>query len=498
MKTITSSDVILVGLGPTGVVLANLLGAQGWTVSVFEAATQIYELPRAVHFDDEAMRIFQMIGLAAEIEATTAKVAGMDMLNTEGALLARYIAPTGASPFGWHQGYMCDQPQVETILRQGLTRYPEVNVNLGCEVLAIEKQADGVEIQVRGAEGTFRHYAKFAIGCCGSRSIVRNAIGTGLKDFHADQRWLVVDVSLHREVELPSVTVQYCEPSRPSTFVPTPGKLRRFELMVMPDEDPQALLAPARLTQLLQRWLTPEDYSIHRAALYTFHALIAEKWRDGPLLIAGDAAHQMPPFLGQGLCAGVKDAANLAWKLDYVLQGIADARLLDTYQEEREAHVAAVIEADLWLSGIIQTTDVNLARQRDEQMLAADPAQNLLRPPVIPLGGALCQSAPPARLPFIQPVLPQGLLHDDLLGKGFALLGDIRPSDWAQSVLTHLSTYCSLTPEPQISEWLANISARAVLIRPDRYVLAILNDEEQLDLALQDLAQFLKIEELIN
>lgn len=488
-----NSDVILVGYGPTAAILANLLGSYGWRVDVVERALDVYDLPRAVHFDAEVMRIFQRLGLAEEIEAQTQRVRGMDLLNASGAVLARYAAPAVPGPQGWYEGYMFHQPDLERTLRQGVRRYPNVRVHLGTEVEAIDQNEAGAVVRGRSASGAVSLAAKFAVGCCGARSITGAAIATDAMDFGADKAWIVVDVKLLRDPGLPHVTVQYCDPARPATYVPSSGGLRRFELMLLPGEHASDVLAPEAIRSMIARWLEPSDYVVERAAVYTFHATLANRWRKGSLLVAGDAAHQMPPFLGQGLGSGARDAANLAWKLDLVLRGAARPSLLDTYQSERSPHVRALIESDLWLSNVVQTTNPELAQQRDQQM-AADPSAGVLVPPDPPLGGDLCGEGAASRRPFIQPISQPGQRHDDLLGEGFALLGAVVPSVWAGRVLQLLGARVLPEPAPEVVAWLRDLGATSVLVRPDRYVLAQLHGTDDLDRALAPLAQHLNIE----
>jgi 3-(3-hydroxy-phenyl)propionate hydroxylase len=484
-------DVILVGYGPTSAILANLLGAKGWKVGVVERSQSVYELPRAVHFDAEVMRIFQHIGLAEKIGALTEKVRGMDLQNAGGDLLARYTSPSSTGKQGWHEGYMFHQPDLERTLREGVGRFPNVDVQLGTEIESVRTEEDGVgSVQGTGPAGPVSATARFVVGCCGARSITGHAIQTEVRDFGADRAWIVVDIRLLHDPGLPDVTVQYCDPARPCTYVPSAGTLKRFELMLLPGESAPEMLAPERIGQLLGRWLQPADYALVRAAVYTFHATLATRWRKGPLFVCGDAAHQMPPFLGQGLGSGARDAANLAWKLDLVLRGVASDALLDTYQAERAPHVQALIESDLWLSNIIQTTDPHIAQLRDQQM-SATAGSSALVPPDPPLGSGLCDSSERSGRPFIQPTLAQGLLHDEILGKGFALIGAIQPSDWARRVLDALGAHAVDQPADEVAAWLRELGATAVVVRPDRYVLASVRDVQGLDQALEPLARYL-------
>jgi 3-(3-hydroxy-phenyl)propionate hydroxylase len=483
------TDVIIVGYGPTAAVAANILGSLGWQVDVFERSAGVYFLPRAVHFDDEVMRLFQQLGIAEQVEPLTQPVLGMDLVNAAGTTLASYVATESVSSLGWKQGYMFHQPELEQTLRAAVSRFPNVRIHLEHEVLSVKSQAQGAVVQVRSQKGEKDIHAAMVLGCCGAHSITRDAVGGLPFDYGAHQPWIVVDVQLLRDTRLAPATVQYCDPARPSTSIPTPGSTRRFELMLMPGETADQMTSTERIAELLSPWLEPADYRVQRAAVYTFHALVAQRWRQQSLMIAGDAAHLMPPFLGQGLGSGARDVANLCWKIDLVLRGIAHESLLDTYQEEREPHVRALIESDMWLAGIIQSTDQEFARQRDAQMVA-DPAAATLVPPSPGLGGDLCGSGPADRRPFPQPLI-KGKMHDEHLGNGFTLLGNIAPSAWACKVLQLLDTHIETTTCAEITQWMHDKGAIAVVVRPDRYVLATVADANALDIALAPLARHL-------
>jgi 3-(3-hydroxy-phenyl)propionate hydroxylase len=317
-----------------------------------------------------------------------------------------------------------------------------------------------VTVETRDLESGTRSdvRARFVVGCDGARSMVRKHLGGGLDDFGLDQPWLVVDTELRRDVELPDLCVQYCDPARPVTFVPMSGRRRRWEFMLRPDEDPDDLTRTERVWELLAPWVGPDDAEIVRAVVYTFHALVAHRWRDGRVFLMGDAAHQMPPFLGQGMCAGIRDAANLAWKLDLVARGLACDRLLDTYQTEREPHVRAVIESAVRAGEIIQTADPEVAAQRDAFFLTAVGAAtpDVAMPPLGP-GFRTAHGGEP---------LPCALPGDDTLGVGFALVGDATIVDAETARFwTRIGGRIVGTDGPGIT-----------VVRPDRYVFGFADD----------------------
>ena len=428
-------DVAIVGFGPTGATLANLLGLQGLSVAVVEREATPPPLPRAVHFDGEVMRIFETAGLAHEILPLTRPSGGMRYVNTAGHVMIERQPAVGSGAHGWANNYLFHHPDLEAVLREGVKRFPAVQVFLGEEVLSVAQ--DHVKTEKRQIS------ARHIVGCDGARSIVRQAIGSEHDDLGLHQPWLVVDVLLERDVELPLQTVQYCDPARPITFVKVTGRRRRWEIMLMPGDVAETMTEPDTVWRLLAPWIQSGDALLERAAVYTFHSLVARKWRDRRLLIAGDAAHQTPPFLGQGMCAGIRDAANLAWKL-------TDDRLLDTYQSEREPHVRVYIEEALRLGAIIQTTDPQVAAERDRRFLETGKEEMVNLSPR--LGPGFHRDAGEI---FPQPVLPDGRRLDAAIGGyRFAVLS---------------------RDKPDLPENVAHVPFEGkefIILRPDRYVYA--------------------------
>lgn len=488
-------DVAIVGYGPVGAVLANLLGQAGLDVVVIEPTLDVYHLPRAAHFDDEVMRVFQGIGLAEAVLPHTTPVLGMDFVTAAGEVLFGFASKDRPRRHGWEGDYMFHQPGLERALRAGVERFGTVDVRLGHEVVGLEPggdvegldqrptasnrrhiEADAVELRVRavatGAETTV--CARFVVGCDGARSFVRRSLGIGLDDQGFDQPWLVVDAILHDDAvcELPERVLQICDPARPGTFVPMPGKHRRWELMSM-GEAAEELLEPETIAELLEPWVTVGvDVDIERAAVYSFHALVAEEWRRGRVLLAGDAAHQMPPFLGQGMCSGIRDAVNLAWKLEMILDGHAGEGLLDTYQPEREPHVRAITELAVSLGDILQTTDPELARARDEGFRSGGGAAPEAGLP--PLGGDLWFGhGPSVGRPFPQPVCGA----DADLGAGWAVVGPLANRAGIEAL--------GGTVVPRDD-------GPTVIVRPDRYTYAEVTTEAELGEAMASLHEALR------
>ncbi|MEO8279766.1 MAG: bifunctional 3-(3-hydroxy-phenyl)propionate/3-hydroxycinnamic acid hydroxylase [Ideonella sp.] len=469
-------DVALVGFGPAGATLANLLALRGLSVLALDREADIYRLPRAIHFDGECMRVFQTIGIADEMAPDLIVSPGMKFVDASGNLLIDWSRPMERGPQGWHASYRFHQPQLEETLRRRLAGQDKVDIRLRHEVFSLEPDAKAVTLRLEDtASGKLlRTQARYVVGCDGARSTVRRFMGTELEDLESHERWLVVDLILKRAMpQLGDHSIQFCDPARPATYVRGVGMRRRWEIMLLPGEDAVAMCQPAVMWELLSRWITPADATLERPAAYTFHSVVAKGWRKGRLLIAGDAAHQTPPFMGQGMCAGIRDASNLAWKLADVISGAADEQLLDTYESERSPHVREFIETAVRLGGVIQTTDAEAAMRRDAEMLARPQIFATPQPRLGP--GVHDDSALAARVGE-QPTLADGSRLDDRVGYHFALLVDAAWTAAARALARDVDVAIVAADSAAMRAWLERLGAGAVLLRPDRYVAGVAAD----------------------
>jgi 3-(3-hydroxy-phenyl)propionate hydroxylase len=448
----TEFDVIIVGLGPVGATLAALLDLCDVSVLVLEREADVYPLPRAVHFDDEVMRVFQTIGIADQTEDVTVVNKGMRFIDTDGQILLDWPRPQEIGPNGWYPSYRFNQPILERLLRSKLDTCSYVDVRLNSEVTDVVSGESNVRCSYRdritGAQRTA--CAAYVVGCDGANSIVREKMAVGWEDLGFEERWLVVDVLLNVEKpELGEFTIQHCDPARPSTFAHGPGMRRRWEFTLFEEEDSEVAVGDEFALQLLSKWLKPGEAEIERRAVYTFGSKLAHDWRQGRMLVAGDAAHLMPPFMGQGMCTGIRDASNLAWKLAAVIKGETEEQLLNTYSSERRPHAQTYIETAIKLGQLMNSYSRDAASGGKMESL------------VVRLGPGLGDMNDPHRgRLFPQPRLDDGRLMDDVVGY--------------QSVTVSLSGDGDLdaNDHPELKLILNERSLTSVTIRPDRYTQA--------------------------
>jgi len=364
-------DVAIVGFGPVGQALALMLGSRGYRVHVFERQAALYSLPRAVCIDHEIRRVLGSVGMEEDIAAITHPSPHYRWYNANWELLLDIDWGLDSISGGPDVNFV-HQPTLEERLARAARRRPTVTVDLGWDVTHLEERNDRVVIMAGEREsGAERHIeARYVVGADGANSFVRKVAGINSHDRGFEADWLVIDVLPNEDTKLDiPPAAQYCNPARPTTIVPAGQRngrfYRRWEFMRLPGESREALENLDNVWRMLAPWLTPGQAEIVRYKIYTFRSLVADEWRNGRLLLVGDAAHVMPPFMGQGMCAGLRDAANLTWKFDLIFRGIAPDTLLDTYTRERRPHVSDVIDASIHLGKIICVPDPAEAAVRD-------------------------------------------------------------------------------------------------------------------------------------
>ncbi|WP_223865535.1 bifunctional 3-(3-hydroxy-phenyl)propionate/3-hydroxycinnamic acid hydroxylase [Streptomyces sp. 5-10] len=517
------AEVLIVGYGPVGQLLSVLLAQRGRRVTVVERWPEPYRHPRAVGFDSEAARILASAGIGDSLDKFTEPARDHAWQNTKGeTLIDHEVADRGHCT--WPEALSAYQPALESALIEHGATLPPLRILRGYEAVGLADDGDHVTLTVVGPDGDKTDLtALWVVGCDGANSLVRTGVGTTMTDLDFSYDWLICDVRLHEHREFRPNNLEICDPARPRTAVSAGPGHRRYEFMRVPADDPEHFGTVESAWELLRLFdVTPDNGVLDRHAVYTFQARWAERWRTGRMLLAGDSAHLMPPFAGQGMCSGFRDAANLAWKLDLVLGGHAAPTLLDTYTTERRAHVRHAVEMSVGLGRVVCMADPAAAADRDAAMLAAR-KRNIgpsaaRRSVVKPLVDGLLHRDDQGRpAPYAGQAGPQWRvrragttgLFDDVVGTGFVLLHtedvvpalDARRLKFLDSIGTRLvrmvpadTPTASLRPrdtldvEGRYLPYLSEMDALAVLVRPDFYLFGIARDEDELPVLVDDLA----------
>jgi 3-(3-hydroxy-phenyl)propionate hydroxylase len=462
-------DVLINGLGPVGATLACLLGQQGLRVCVIEKASKIFEAPRAIALDNEALRILQMAGLPEGSFQTVA----IPEVNMYSPYFGRYnrIVTTGALD-GHPRLVTFFQPELEAKLREKISSLTNIDVRLGCEFVSFEEEADGIRALVKPIERDAEHIAaRFLIGADGASSIIRRQLGLDFQGETYAEDWLVIDV---KNAPKPINHIEFiCDPLRPAPHMPAPGNRQRWEFKLEPGETREQMEKPEVIRKLLKPWDLQAQCEIERVAVYRFHARVADTFSKGRVFLIGDAAHITPPFVGQGLVAGLRDAGNLAWKLAAVCKGWSTPNLLETYDLERRPHAQAMINVAKLMGKLVMPRNrllalfshglVLLMRQIPRLRRFLETAE--LKPPhvfssgaVVPgrAVGALVRGGlfPQGWIRFEKaeaPILPSdGLLHGSLTMVGFGVdPHSVLPADSIHRWLINGGQFITLHPRGQ-------------------------------------------------
>jgi len=515
--------VLIVGAGPVGVTMANLLGSYGVRTLVVDRSTAVLDFPRAVGLDDEALRTFQAAGLAEDMLRDMIQNVPMRMYTSDKRCFAEILPTT--REFGWCRRNLFSQPIGEATLRRGLARFEHVELRSGLELVDVAQDDSGVTaglVDSSGAEHSVR--CAYLVACDGGRSTVRQLLALPYEGRTHAAKWVVIECD-NDPLDAP-YTALHCDPERPYVCIRLPYGLRRWEFMLFPGEDGDQMLAPQKIQELLARHVpNPERLNVIRARVYTHNSRVAKEFVVGRICLAGDAAHITPPWIGQGLNAGIRDAFNLSWKLAWILQGRLDETRLGTYHAERHAHTKAMIElADMFGSVLSQRNRLlawlrdrffmsirNIPRVRDYVL------QMRFKPMPRFTEGVLHASGDPTRdehvgRMFIQPVVelesgkPRKL--DDVLGPRFALISwrcdvlreapqtlrdQLRrlgcdhyvavrarsgPRETCISASNRVSAGLLQDTENSLQPWFQARGVDWVLLRPDRFVAAVGRDTD--------------------
>jgi 3-(3-hydroxy-phenyl)propionate hydroxylase len=484
-------DLLIVGCGPVGAVAANLAGVGGLSTVVLERAAAPFPLPRAIHFDAHIMRILQQAGVAQAVEAQTRVWRRSTFYGADSRPIRVHEWPDDRT-YGWDAHYLFYQPTLEAELRRNLSVHPNVELRIGVEVTGLTQLADGVRVSTRepstGVEDSI--LARYVIGADGASSFVRGSIGCPLVGSDFDEPWLVIDLLCERELGRSDESEMFCDPARPATRVPGPGNHHRWEFMLLPGESAEDLQREETIAELLKPWVTLDEVQLLRASVYRFHSLMAVQWRDRRVFLAGDAAHQTPPFLGQGMCHGIRDVHNLLTKLAAVAGGGPAEALLSSYEAERRPHVQQIIDMAVSAGREICLLDPAAAAQRDRRTRAAATEGTLPRTTfqgMPPLSGGLFTATPGAGELFPQPQVQVGRDHagrfDDAIAPDIAVVARPRAVELLRDATAAAAVTLVALADPAgssgdepvihsaaVSSWLRAHGGEAAVIRPDRYV----------------------------
>jgi 3-(3-hydroxy-phenyl)propionate hydroxylase len=493
MQTNELFDVLVVGYGPSGATLANLMGQAGHRVAVAETHAEIFDKPRAINLDQEALRLWQRIGLAAKISDGCAHHPGTDFLGVDGEPIKSIYSAPAPYPLGWPANVMFVQPEAERHLRERVDTLDSVSVFLEHTAKTYEEHADHIAVTFDTPDDPKTLRARYLVGCDGANSPTREWLGITQTDLGFSEHYVVIDAWVTRDTPLPARTTQYCRPDAPTSYVICSGNLRRWELKILPDENPYDYLDQEKINKRLASFVDVSALKFWRGAVYLFRARVADKWRDGRVFLAGDAAHTMPPFLGQGLNSGLRDVGNLWWKLSSALKDDRSAGLLDTYEVERRPHIMALTEITKELGLIVGETDPAKAAARDVRLRAEmkDTSKITVRQDLIPpiCAGFIDQNDKSGLAGHLAPqpnVMANGGSHllDDLL-VGFSIVHKEAGEGDVLSVTTNLEAaestqFTCMEQHSLFADFCAKHAATCFAVRPDGTIWGVGSDPAEL------------------
>ena len=462
-------DVTIIGLGPTGATLANLIALNGFSVLILEREKSHYNLPRAVHFDDEVMRVFQTIGITKDFLKYTIINKGTKFVNSKGEIVLDWPRPRKITENGWYPSYRFNQPDLERQLRKKLKKYKKVKIKHNSNVYKIKNYNGHVKVFFNNTKfNTFHEVkSKYVVGCDGANSITRKQMNTKMNNLGFTQKWAVIDLILKKNKKnLPDRTIQYSNPKQPATYCRNVGKRRRWEFAIKKQQSEKKIMSNTYIWNFLKPWLKKNEAYLERKTIYTFKSAISKQWVKGRIFIAGDAAHLMPPFMGQGMCAGIRDVSNLAWKIVKCLKNKHDEKLLKTYHSERNTNVKEYVETTMRMGEFVNAAEsIEITKNISSGSDGTKSMQSIK--PMLGVGLGNNKDVNRGKI-FPQLKLKNGKILDYKFSKSLILI-----------LASELRNKKKLSKLPSINEneaiglttLLKSYKAKALIVRPDRFIL---------------------------
>ncbi len=482
-------DVIIVGLGPAGGTLANLLAMHDFSILILDREKSFYPLPRAVHFDDEIMRVFQTIGITKEFLKYTIINKGTKFVNSKDQVILDWPRPKKITENGWYPSYRFHQPDLEKQLRKKLKNYKKVFIEQNSEVRKITNSKNHVDITYTNKinHKKYNIRSKYLVGCDGANSTTRDQMKTKMDNLGFTQKWAVVDLILKKKKNnLPDRTIQYSNPKQPATYCRNVGKRRRWEFAIKKNQSDKKVLSEKYIWNFLKPWLSKSEAIIERKTIYQFESSIARKWRKGRIFIAGDAAHLMPPFMGQGMCAGIRDASNLAWKIATCLRVKHNDTFLNTYQSERSLNVREYIETTMRMGEFVNAVEfIQITDNIRSDNKGIKSMQSIK--PKMGKGLGYLKDKNRGKI-FPQFKLNKNIsLDDNFSKKGILILSsDIKTNVLKKYPLVNAKKF------KKLSVYFKNINSKAIIVRPDRFILGSANSNHEINLLLKKYSEILR------
>ena len=482
-------DIAIVGLGPAGGTLANLLAMHDFSILILDREKSFYPLPRAVHFDDEIMRVFQTIGITKEFLKHTIINKGTKFVNSKEKVILDWPRPKKITDNGWYPSYRFHQPDLEKQLRKKLKKYKKVFIEQNSEVKKITNSKNHVDIVYTNTRNHKKYYvrSKYLVGCDGANSVTRKQMKTKMDNLGFTQKWAVVDLILKKKKNnLPDRTIQYSNPKQPATYCRNVGKRRRWEFAIKKNQSDKKVLSENYIWNFLKPWLNKSEAIIERKTIYQFESAIAQKWRKGRIFIAGDAAHLMPPFMGQGMCAGIRDASNLAWKIATCLRVKHNDTFLNTYQSERSLNVREYIETTMRMGEFVNAVESIQITDNIRSDNKGIKSMQSIRPK---MGKGLGNLKDKNR----GKIFPQFKLNKNRsLDDNFSKKGILILSTDIKTKVSKNYTLLNSKKFKKLSVYLKNINTKAVIVRPDRFILGSANSNQEINLLLKKYSAILR------